>query len=307
MKIIESNIDFNTYKVFYAVAKYESFSKAASELYISQPAISYSIKKLEDELNTKLFIRLNRGIKLTDAGEKLKFYVENALNNLVAAHKELSEGEDNQLTGEVTIGIHSNIGTFLLPKIVKKFLEKYPNAKINIYNSTAKEMREMFKNHQIDILILHYPIFDTEQSNIYEEKLFACETCFFGIKKYYDLFNISKEKNIIFDYPLILPLKGFTTSNALEKNFKNHNALLSSNIYLYSTEMMISLVKEGIGVGWTQRKCIQKELENNELYEIPVEVELPKIEFSIAYDKNTIGKTAIEFAKYIIENVNEKQ
>ena len=71
--------------------------------------------------------------------------------------------------------------------------------------------------------------------------------------------------------------------------------------------MMISLVKEGIGVGWTQRKCIQKELENNELYEIPVEVELPKIEFSIAYDKNTIGKTAIEFAKYIIENVNEKQ
>lgn len=307
MKIIESNIDFNTYKVFYAVAKYESFSKAASELYISQPAISYSIKKLEDELNTKLFIRLNRGIKLTDAGEKLKFYVENALNNLVAAHKELSEGEDNQLTGEVTIGIHSNIGTFLLPKIVKKFSEKYPNAKINIYNSTAKEMREMFKNHQIDILILHYPIFDTEQSNIYEEKLFICETCFFGIKKYYDLFNISKEKNIIFDYPLILPLKGFTTSNALEKKFKNHNALLSSNIYLYSTEMMISLVKEGIGVGWTQRKCIQKELENNELYEIPVEVELPKIEFSIAYDKNTIGKTAIEFAKYIIENVNEKQ
>ena len=202
MKIIESNIDFNTYKVFYAVAKYESFSKAASELYISQPAISYSIKKLEDELNTKLFIRLNRGIKLTDAGEKLKFYVENALNNLVAAHKELSEGEDNQLTGEVTIGIHSNIGTVLLPKIVKKFSEKYPNTKINIYNSTTKEMKELFKNHQIDILILHYPIFDTEQSNIYEEKLFICETCFFGIKKYYDLFNISKEKNIIFDYQL---------------------------------------------------------------------------------------------------------
>ena len=60
----------------------------------------------------------------------------------------------------------------------------------------------IFHNQQYDILILHYPIFDTEQSNIYEEKLFICETCFFGIKKYYDLFNISKEKNIIFDYPL---------------------------------------------------------------------------------------------------------
>ena len=58
MDVIESNIDFNAYKTFYAVAKYESFSKAASELYISQPAVSYSIKKLEEELNIQLFIRL---------------------------------------------------------------------------------------------------------------------------------------------------------------------------------------------------------------------------------------------------------
>ena len=78
-------------------------------------------------------------------------------------------------------------------------------------------------------------------------------------------------------------------------------------MHYYSTEMLISLVKEGIGVGWTQKNCIQKELENNELYEIPIEVELLKIEFSIAYDKSTIGKTAAEFAKYIIENVNENQ
>ena len=58
MEIIESNIDLNTYKTFYVVAKYESFSKAANELCISQPAVSYSIKKLEEELNSKLFIRL---------------------------------------------------------------------------------------------------------------------------------------------------------------------------------------------------------------------------------------------------------
>ena len=98
MEMIESNIDLNTYKTFYAVAKYESFSKAASELYISQPAVSYSIKKLEEELNTKLFVRLNKGIKLTDAGEKLKFYVENAFNNIIAGYKELSETGE-QLSG----------------------------------------------------------------------------------------------------------------------------------------------------------------------------------------------------------------
>lgn len=307
MEIIESNIDLNAYKTFYAVAKYESFSKAANELCISQPAVSYSIKKLEEELNTKLFIRLNKGIKLTDAGEKLKFYVENAFNNIIAGYKELSEKEEQQLSGEITIGVHSNVGTFLLPKIIKKFTIKHPKSKINIYNSTTKEMKEMFNKHQIDILILHFPIFDSTNGNIYEEKLLTCDSCFFGIKKFYDSFKLSKKQNIISEYPLLLPLKGFTTSNSLEKVFKNHNVILSSNIYLYTTEMTVGLVKEGIGVGWTLKNCIQNELDNNELYEIPIEMDLPKIEFSIAYDKKTINKTALEFASQIIKETKKQK
>lgn len=301
MEIIESNIDLNAYKTFYAVAKYESFSKAAAELYISQPAVSYSIKKLEEDLNTQLFVRLNKGIKLTDAGEKLKFYVENAFDNIIAGYKELNENEKQQLSGEVNIGIHSNVGTFLLPKIVKKFVDKYPHSRINIYNSTTKEMIEMFKKHQIDILILHFPIFDLDSNNIYEKKILTCDSCFFGTKKYYDAFMLSKKRNIISEYPLLLPLKGFTTSKSLESVFKRNNVILSSNIYLYTTEMTISLVKEGLGVGWTIKDCIREELENNILYEIPVKIDLPKIEFSIAYDKKTINKTALAFAECIIE------
>ena len=182
---------------------------------------------------------------------------------------------------------------------------QYPNAKFNIYNSTTREMKEMFNKHQIDILILHFPIYDSEYSNIYEEKIFTCDSCFFGTKKYYDSFILSKRQNIIFEYPLLLPLKGFTTSNSLEKVFKKHNVILSSNIYLYTTEMLVSLVKEGIGVGWALKKCIQKELDNSELYEIPIDMDLPKMEFSIAYDKKTINKTALEFAKYLINEVKK--
>lgn len=304
MEIIENNIDLNAYKTFYVVAKLESFSKAASELYISQPAVSYSIKKLEEELNTKLFIRLNKGIKLTDAGEKFKFYIENAFNNIIAGCNELKESSE-KLAGEINIGIHSNIGTFLLPKIIKKFIEKYPNVKINIYNSTTKEMKEMFNKHQIDILILHFPIYNSENSNIYEERIFTCDSCFFGVKKYYDSFLISNKQNIMFDCPLLLPLKGFATSNSLEKVFKKHNLILSSNIYLYTTEMLVSLVKEGIGVGWALKDCISEELSNENLFEIPLDIELPKMEFSVAYDKNTINKTALEFTKYLINEVKK--
>lgn len=304
MEILENNIDLNAYKTFYAVAKWESFSKAASELYISQPAVSYSIKKLEEELNTKLFIRLNKGIKLTDAGVKLKFYVENAFNNIIAGCNELKDSSE-KLSGEINIGIHSNIGTFLLPKVIKKFIEEYPNAKINIYNSTTKEMKEMFSKHQIDILILHFPIYNSEDSNIYEEKIFTCDSCFFGVKKYYNSFFISNKQNIVFDCPLLLPLKGFATSNSLEKVFKKHNLILSSNIYLYTTEMLVSLAKEGIGIGWALKDCITEELSNGYLYEIPFDIELPKMEFSLAYDKNTINRTALEFAKYLINEVKK--
>ena len=139
MKIIESGIDLNLFKTFYVVAKHESFSKAAAELYISQPAISYCIKKLEDELEVKLFIRFNKGIKLTDSGVKLKIYVESALNNIIVGCNELAEKAEQQFSGEINIGTHSNIGTFFLPNIIKKFVKLYPNAKINVYNSTKKK------------------------------------------------------------------------------------------------------------------------------------------------------------------------
>lgn len=307
MKIIQSGIDLNMFKTFYVVAKHESFSKAAEELYISQPAISYTIKKMEEELNTQLFIRLNKGIKLTDDGEKLRFYVESAFNNILAGCNELNENDKMKLSGEINVGIHSNIGTFLLPNIIKKFVELYPKVKINIYNSTTKEMKEMFDKHQIDILVLHYPIFNTENEDLYEKKIFSCDSCFFGIKEYFDSYTLSKKRNdVLFNYPLLLPLKGFTTSNSLEKAFKNHNLILSSNIYLYTTEMTVSLAKEGIGVGWALKKCIQKELDNGELYEIPVNIDLPKMEFSIAYDKKIINKTALEFANFIVNEINNE-
>ena len=303
MDIFKSNIDFNAYKTFYAVAVFESFSKAAEELCISQPSVSYSIKKLEEELDVKLFIRLSKGIKLTDEGEKLKFYIENAFNNIATGYKALKENTQ-ELTGEISIGIHSNIGTFLLPKYIKKFLKLHPNVKISIFNSTTNEMKEMFKNRKLDILILHYPIFANEEK--FEEiKLFSCDSCFFGIKKFYDDYIVSKAEKLLIEYPLLLPLKGFITSNALDKIFKKNNMILSSNVYLYTTEMIVSLAKEGIGIGWALKDCIQQEIENGIFYELPLEFEMPKIEFSLAYSEKYINKTALNFAQFIVEQIKK--
>ena len=103
MGIYNSNIDFNKYKFFYAVAENKSFSKAAELLHISQPAISHAIKELEGQLDTKLFIREPKSVKLTENGEKLLSYVVKAFNNIIMAERELTEEKDN-LTGNIRIG-----------------------------------------------------------------------------------------------------------------------------------------------------------------------------------------------------------
>lgn len=305
MDIFKNNIDFNLYKIFYAVATFKSFSQAAEALYVTQPSVSYSIKKLEEDLGIKLFIRLNKSIKLTDQGEKLLFYIENAFNNIVIGYKALKESAD-ELTGEISIGIHSNIGTFLLPKYVKMFLTLYPNVKISIHNSRSGELKQKMQEGSLDLLILHYPIF-TDSENYEEYKILSCESCFFGIKKFYDSFVLSQKDKLLIEYPLLLPLKGFVTSNALDKVFKNNNMILKSNIYLYTTEMIVSLAKEGLGIGWALKKCIEKELEDGVFFEIPVNMQMPKIDLGLAYNKKNINRTALVFVEFLLEQIkNEK-
>ena len=304
MEAFKYNIDFNMYKVFYAVAEYESFSKAATELCVSQPAISYTIKKLEEELNVKLFTRFNKGIVLTEEGKKLKTYVENALGSIIAGYKSIVESEE-ELSGEISIGVHSHIGSIALPECIKKFTSKYPNVKIFIFNSRSNEMKEMLKSGKLDMIILHYPIF-TDTDKFSETKILSLESCFFGIKKYYDSFMLSKEGVSISEYPLLLPLKGFTTTNQLYRAFKKNNLLLSANIYLYTTEMIVSLAKVGLGVGWALRESIKNELASGIFYEIPINIELPKIEISLAYDKKNINKTAMKFVEFLIEELSTK-
>lgn len=301
MDIYNGIFDFNKYRAFYAVSEVKSFSKAAELLHISQPAISYSIKELEEQLDTKLFIRDKKNIVLTEDGEKLKYYIKKSFNELITAYRVLKEEEDN-LIGEIKIGVYSHVGVFFLPKLIKQFTELHPEIKFTIFSSTTEEMLNKFKNGELDILILHYPIFKNDD---YEEKiLFNCKSCFFAIKKYYDLFINNNSKNII-SYPLLLQMKGFITSNQLEKLFKDHNIILNSKIYLYTTEMTVALAKEGIGIGWGLKKSIEHELKAGKLYEIPFQIDLPTLTFSVGYNKNRVSTSTKAFIEFMLEKSKE--
>jgi len=180
MEVFDNNIDFNKYRVFLAVAEFKSFSKAAEYLYLSQPAISHAIKELEQQLNTQLFIRNNKTVTLTEDGEKIRYYIKNAFDNISIGEKLLKEKNDD-LTGVIRIGIYTHISLFMLPKVMKEFSTKYPNAKFYIYSTSNTEMIDKLKNNELDFLVLQYPIFLND--NMFKEEILCeLETCFFADK-----------------------------------------------------------------------------------------------------------------------------
>lgn len=300
MGIYNSNYDFNKYKIFYAVAEYLSFSKAAEVLHISQPAISYAIKELETTLNTKLFIRNNKDIKLTDDGEKLMYYVQKALYNIIKAETILSERIE-EATGLVRIGVYSHISEIFLPYIIKEFRKLNPNAKFSIYQSSNNELKEKLKHKELDFIILQYPVFINEL-NIKEEILFELDTCFYATKPTYKKY-IENEKETI---DLILPFDGYVDIDTLEEKLKRNNINFSCNIRSYGSETIKELVKKDLGIGWGLKKSIENELKNNELYIMPIKLETPKTIFSIAYEEKFVNNTTKEFLNFLKENINRK-
>lgn len=298
MGIYDNNSDYNKYKVFYAVADCNSFSKAADILHISQPAISYQIKELEVQLNTKLFIRENRKIKLTDDGEKLMYYLRRAFNDINIAENIIKENKKDY-SSAVKIGIYEHIAQIILPDILEKFYKKYPNIKFEVAISSSNELKEKLKNRELDIIITQYPLL-TEENNIFiEEKLFELENCFFTTEKIYNLYINNNLKEI----PLILPFRGYVDIDTLDLLLSNNNLKFKNNFRIYTIELAKKIVLRNLGIGWGPKKCIEQELNENKLYEISLDFDTPNTKFSIAYNEKAINEACKEFIKELKEEI----
>ena len=150
--MFENDINLNLYKVFYDVARYGSFSKAAEFTFTTQSAISKSIKKLEDELNTQLFFRNPHGVELTEKGKALLYYIEKSFGNLLTAERVLLETE-NLERGRLTIGLPSYISSFFFIDKITAFHNKYPNIEITLINGPHAYLLDLLDKHQIDFMI----------------------------------------------------------------------------------------------------------------------------------------------------------
>lgn len=280
------NIDFELYRIFYVVANHCNITKASEELSISQPAISKSIKNLEEQLGGQLFVRTKRGVVLTEEGKEFYNYIKQAIEYINNAENKFTD-LINLETGCIKIGISTTLTKeFLLPYL-EEFHSLYPKIDIQIITNLTSDLMPKLKNGLIDIVILN--LNDKNYDN--DIDIIKCRKindCFVVNNKYKDL--TLKEVSIkdLNNYPLILQAKGSNTREFLDNIARENGVVLKPNIELASYSLVVEFSKIGLGIGYVTKEYIKEEIKNKELYELKLKEKIPSRYIGIALSKNHV-------------------
>ena len=289
------DINLELYKIFYTVAKEGSISQASNILYISQPAVTMQIKKLEQQLGISLFTRTKHGVTLTDEGEILFEHVKSAMNSLKNGENIISNLK-NLDSGTIRIGVSTTICRYILMPYLEKFHLQYPKIDIQINNNTSNNLIKELRNGNLDILILFQP--EDENKDLKITPITEVQDIFVGNKKYYDLAN--NDINEVINLPVIFPNSSSSSRKHLNKYIKDNEIKIKPKLEAGSYSLIVDLVKTGFGIGFVTKEFIKEELEKENVYEIKVIPEIPKR--TIVYA--TIDKKESSFSvKKLIEMI----
>ena len=294
------NISLDLYRLFYVVAKEGSISKAASILFISQPAITLQIKKLESELGVSLFTRTKHGVVLTEEGNVLFEYIKSAMDNIINGENALSNLR-NLDSGTIRIGASTTVSKHVVIPYLEKFHEMYPKIEIQIVNSLTTNLLKELRNGNLDILFLNLPMDENKDLKIIP--ITDVHDIFVGNKKYFDLTKGKITLKQLSNYPLLFQKMPSNTRAYLNNYLKSNNTDLKPQLEVVSYNLIMDLVSAGFGIGYATKEFIKSELEKKELYEIKVEPSIPKRYIGIA----TIDKKTPNYSvKKLIEMITRK-
>lgn len=293
--MFKSDINLNLYKIFYEVASLESISKAAKRLFLTQSAVSKGVKKLESDLNISLFYRDNRGVKLTDKGKELFYYVEEAFNNLIIAERTMIESETLN-KGKISIGVPSQIGSFFIFEDITNFHKEFPNIEITIISKGTTELLKLLERHELDFVIDTSPI-NTNLDNIIVKPLKVISNSF--IVNSSSSLDYKKIKSIcdLSNYPLVLPIKGTDNRKQLDNIFDTFDVKINNVLNIHTSEMIVGAVKKCAGIGYIINDVVKDMVESGDFKIVNVKEKLPSIEINLVY----IDKYLTTAPRYFIE------
>ena len=285
-------VTLDLYKVFYTVATVGNITKAAEELYISQPAVSHNIKELEKQLGVQLFYKISNGMSTTSEADILYRYISSAFNSILKGELTISDMAGLK-TGIVKIGIPSYLSVLYLSNIITEFRQKYPNVKIEIISKPISDLLLMLQTQNVDMVIDSEPI-QCEKSKIDIKYLASYSHCFFTTDKFFNENPFCIEA--INNSPLIITSQSSDEIRLLKNAVGNIK--INPIIEAGTTESIIKLVKDNNGIGYAQEEYIKDELESGRLKKLNLSFTLPKLDIYGGYITENLAfapKTFIEF------------
>ncbi len=285
-------VNLELYKVFYTVAKSGSLTKAAQELYISQPAVSQSVKQLESLFGISLFNRTHKGMELTAAGGKLIFKrVEEALKLIEEAENSISVLKTSA-SGTIRIGATDSIFSHLLSDKIALFNEKYPAVKLELISSTSPEILCKLKDGGCDVAFVNLPAEDKDVKFL--DTVSHLSDIFVAGGKFANLKGEVIPLKRLQEFPLLMIEQNTIFRQALTRFLQTQGVNLYPDTEVANWDFMLKLVSKGMGVGCVPREYCGKELASGELFELNVFPALPVRGVGIAVPKQVSASYALK-------------
>lgn len=286
------------YKVFCKVGKSESFSEAAKELYMTQPAVSQAIKQLEKELDTRLFNRTPKGVSLTNEGNLLFEYANSAINLLHVGEEKILEFK-NLTTGELKIGVGDTISRYFLLPYLEAFHNRYPNIKFTIANGTTIELCSILKSGGVDIAICNLPVDDP---TLELRPCFEIQDTFVYGERFKKILAKPLSLHELVKLPLIFLESKSNSRKYVEDYLISKGIQIAPEFELGSHDLLLEFAKINLGIACVTKEFSQDYLTKGLLSEVQLTEEIPRRNVGVCFLKSVpLSPASTKFVE-IVEN-----
>lgn len=294
------------YNIFYTVAKCGSISRAAKELFISQPAVSKSIKKLEEMLDTTLFIRNSRGVTLTEDGSLLYEHISQALSAIHEGERNLKRNRKLEV-GHLHIGVSTTLCKHIMLPLLQNFIRQNPHIAVTIDCLSSAETAALLAENKLDAGLL-------VETNASKQLAFTpvsdLSYTFIASKQY--LNNLKLRENV--DYTqensrffrtatLMLMDRGNISRQHAENYFRDNSIETGQILETSNMELLVEFARIGLGVACVIRNFIEEEIKNGTLVEIPLQNKISMRTVGFAYSKDSIYNPSVEKFRQMTQSI----
>ncbi len=291
--------NLSQYRIFYAVAKAGNISRAAKELYISQPAISKSISKLEDSLNTVLFTRNSRGVQLTDEGQVLFEHTRDAFEELAKGEQELKRIREFNM-GHIRIGVSNTLCRFIMVKYLKGFIEQYPHIKITIESQPTTQTLSMLEQQRIDIGLV---VEQKSAKSMNFIPVMDIEDIFVATPSYLENLRLREgaDADVFQSGNLMLLDKNNITRHYID-DYMSVNEIVANNLLEVTTmDLLIEFARIGLGIGCVIKEFVKEDLDSGRLAQLKLDTPIHKRTVGFLWQSSRTSKALDTFIRFCKE------